>query len=426
MSEKDIKCIRCENPQIIYNPYLKLIYKSYNAYVIKDRKPCLIPLTLDETYLYQYFSKRALHIFTLQDVEQSYLLNTSTGEICPIYMCVPCGKCVLCRDKKICDWKARAFCECSTSGNIPYHFTLTLNNEHLTDGLVKSDLQKFFKRLRSYLEYHGYDNKIKYAACGEYGEQKHRPHYHVILWNLPHLTSTQLLHIIEKCWDKGFVYIRSADAKRIGYVLKYINKEGHCPEGKEPPFFTSSKRTAIGYEYLMDNIQYFIENPSLNFEVYDPFTGSLKRFGLPQYFIRKIYPTLSTLIPKEIRDSFIRMATIHNKLKRYSEYYIPHPAVLHCIDKFSFLPCSYYDKLTSHDDVMKDYDEMLVCAKQCYDYVLPDVRNILGRKDVRRKLIDDYFSEHPYTIEMLENDVEEIKKHTKEQLLRELCADVPF
>lgn len=44
--------------------------------------------------------------------------------------------------------------------------------------LRKQDLQLFLKRLRKYLP----DYEIRYFACGEYGPDKFRPHYHLLLY----------------------------------------------------------------------------------------------------------------------------------------------------------------------------------------------------------------------------------------------------
>ena len=51
--------------------------------------------------------------------------------------------------------------------------TLTYAPEHLPEksSLKPDDLQKFWKRLRKELK----DKKIKYFACGEYGEKKIKP-----------------------------------------------------------------------------------------------------------------------------------------------------------------------------------------------------------------------------------------------------------
>ena len=55
--------------------------------------------------------------------------------------------------------------------------------EELT--LCKKDFQNFMKRLRfHYKDKYNWDN-IRFFACGEYGEQTGRPHYHTIIFNLP-------------------------------------------------------------------------------------------------------------------------------------------------------------------------------------------------------------------------------------------------
>lgn len=58
--------------------------------------------------------------------------------------------------------------------------TLTYDNDHLPKHgqLIKRDLQLFFKRLRKSA------GRFRYVACGEYGEQSRRPHFHVALFGL--------------------------------------------------------------------------------------------------------------------------------------------------------------------------------------------------------------------------------------------------
>ena len=55
--------------------------------------------------------------------------------------------------------------------------------------LQKSDLQKFFKRLRKKTH-----EKISYYAVGEYGDNTQRPHYHIILFNA-------IPRIVEAAWS---------------------------------------------------------------------------------------------------------------------------------------------------------------------------------------------------------------------------------
>ena len=100
----------------------------------------------------------------------------------PLGLEVPCGKCLHCRKKQRSEWAMRLYHE------LGYHqdsvfLTLTYNDKSLpkNDSLVKRDLQLFFKRLRKALPS---DKKIKYFACGEYGDDKECPHYHAIVFGL--------------------------------------------------------------------------------------------------------------------------------------------------------------------------------------------------------------------------------------------------
>lgn len=111
--------------------------------------------------------------------------------------------------------------------------TLTYNPENLPPdcGLIKSDFQKFMKRLRK-----RYGEGIRYYMCGEYGDRTNRPHYHAILFNHnfsdwvylfdspsgePIYTSPTL----EKIWGLGFVTIGTVTFQSAGYVARYCMKK---------------------------------------------------------------------------------------------------------------------------------------------------------------------------------------------------------
>ena len=72
------------------------------------------------------------------------IFNEKTGEVFPMFIQVPCGKCVLCRDKKAREWSFRATCENVFSESIPLFLTLTYNNENLPKhGVFKEEVQLF-------------------------------------------------------------------------------------------------------------------------------------------------------------------------------------------------------------------------------------------------------------------------------------------
>lgn len=178
-------------------------------------------------------------------------------------MSVPCGQCMGCRLAKTADWATRICHEASLHENNCF-ITLTYNNEHLPENrtLVKSDLQKFFKRLRHYIKPH----KIRYYASGEYGEDEgERPHYHAIIFNYwpedcetyeetPYGTlyfSTKLAQI----WGKGYCTIGACTYETAAYTASYVikkitgKKSVEHYQGREPEFAHMSRRPGIASDW---------------------------------------------------------------------------------------------------------------------------------------------------------------------------------
>ena len=59
------------------------------------------------SFPYSLFAPKRLGI-TLADIDNYYIYNKETGETFPMYIPVPCGKCLICRDRKKNDWAFRA------------------------------------------------------------------------------------------------------------------------------------------------------------------------------------------------------------------------------------------------------------------------------------------------------------------------------
>jgi hypothetical protein len=166
---------------------------------------------------------------TLENIER-YGVMTDSG-FKPMFFAVPCGKCVLCREKKASEWSFRALCENQSSITEPLFVTLTYDNAHKPRcGVRKEDIQNFMKRLRRNLDKLNIEHDIRYFACGEYGKKTHRPHYHLILWNFPRdkfHTLTSCLHFVERAW-RCFLsspwLIGSRDLGIIRMVLLLLGK----------------------------------------------------------------------------------------------------------------------------------------------------------------------------------------------------------
>lgn len=134
--------------------------------------------------------------------------------------------------------------------NINY---ITNSEGELVQTLVKSDFQKFMKRLRKENEKHTPD-KIRFFACGEYGETTKRPHYHALIWSIDNKTKK----VLSKLWTLGFIKIGDINGKSIRYVTNYMMKKNvEAPRGAQPYFTLMSRNKGIGYDYVEDNRTYY-------------------------------------------------------------------------------------------------------------------------------------------------------------------------
>jgi len=202
-------------------------------------------------------------------------------------VCVPCGKCLDCRKDFQKEWIFRLSQECKKTV-VPVFLTLTYNDENLplgetVDGeivsvLVKSDLQKFFKRFRK----NGGElvKDCRYFAIGEYGSKFNRCHYHAVLV-CPHADRvSKIRKVVEESWTLGFTKVKFCSEKQMHYVCKYMNKldERHH---LVKPFRLMSR--GIGLNFLTDDmVRYYLTT-------FDRTCISGKcRIGLPRYYKRKL------------------------------------------------------------------------------------------------------------------------------------------
>lgn len=181
---------------------------------------------------------------------------------------IPCGQCIGCRLEKSRQWAVRCSLESQLYEN-SYFLTLTYDDEHLpaSGSLVPEDLQKFLKKLRRHIDYYGSDEKIRFFACGEYGDNFQRPHYHAIIYNLdiPDLKrfSTSFngdtyytSETINQIWKNGYVIIGQVTFESCAYVARYVTKKitgdqaDEHYNGREPEFVRMSRRPGIGAAWL--------------------------------------------------------------------------------------------------------------------------------------------------------------------------------
>lgn len=168
------------------------------------------------------------------------------------YVHVPCGKCNICLKNRSLEWSVRLQVELKHAESA-FFLTLTYSDEciprNVVNGnytLLKSDVQKFLKRLRNRNDSAGMELQLRYYLVGEYGDNTRRPHYHIIVFNL----SPKLLKYLEQIWTRGHVHIGNVETSSIMYVTNYILKLSETPDGSLEKFSLMSKRPAIGHQYL--------------------------------------------------------------------------------------------------------------------------------------------------------------------------------
>lgn len=217
-----------------------------------------------------------------------------TGDNVPF----PCGKCPQCLARRVSGWSFRLMQQDKVS--LTAHFlTLTYATEHLpiskngfptlTKG-QQGDLTLFFKRLRQAhqrlykkLRVSKQSRRpIKYYACGEYGTQRARPHYHVIIFDC-------FLELIQPSWQKGQVHYGFVSAASVGYTLKYMCKQGKIPmhqrDDRQKEFSVMSK--GLGASYLSEKMRAWHRN-SLEERQYCPLPDG-KKIAMPRYYRDKLY-----------------------------------------------------------------------------------------------------------------------------------------
>lgn len=163
---------------------------------------------------------------------------------------LPCGSCVGCQISRAREWAIRCSLEQQLHREVSF-VTLTYADKYCPPTLSRPDLSLFFRYLRRKV------GKVRFFGCGEYGERRHRPHYHAILFGSADLEAAQ------RSWGKGFVTLEPVTPARISYTAGYCAKKlgFHRAKGEEidystgevyehqPPFLQMSRRPGIGGDF---------------------------------------------------------------------------------------------------------------------------------------------------------------------------------
>lgn len=180
---------------------------------------------------------------------------------------LPCGRCSGCRLEKAQAWAVRMTHEAQMH-DFNEFLTLTYRPGEEPPGfsLSKRHCQLFLKRLRKWQAESGQPS-CRYYLAGEYGDDRHRPHYHAIVFGVRfpderndgktksghQLRASELL---ESIWSHGRCWIGDVSFDSACYVSSYVMKKitgekaADHYHGREPEFALMSRRPGIGGGWL--------------------------------------------------------------------------------------------------------------------------------------------------------------------------------
>lgn len=197
------------------------------------------------------------------------------------FILAPCGRCPACLIRRQNEWAFRILME-TQNAESSYFITLTYDDAHLEfteEGVAtlnKDTLRLFFRYLRRKFD----KEEVRMFACGEYGDQFDRPHYHAILFFKHSINEDKLDYIISKLWTKGFFSIFPFNSVAMAkYVAKYSVKQfGIDYDNKQPPFALMSK--GIGKNFMNQENQDLVRI-NKDFVVHD---SQGNPYSLPRYY----------------------------------------------------------------------------------------------------------------------------------------------
>uniref|UniRef100_A0AAU8B8T5 Replication initiator protein n=2 Tax=Dulem virus 269 TaxID=3145746 RepID=A0AAU8B8T5_9VIRU len=206
---------------------------------------CLCPITIPNPYFSQSPSAvQRGEVFSSFEAARFCRLKSPSIQ-------VPCGHCEECRRRRVNDLTVRAYIESLTS--YVYNIMLSYDSDHLpvSDFSVVDDngelrplrlayapkehIQNLFKRMRNLPEFK--DRGFRYVATSEFGGQRHRPHWHVLLF------------VARKNTDPSDFPYRFQSFLRENILRYYSINRGSLRAPVYEPLLTPSSKFFKGKEY---------------------------------------------------------------------------------------------------------------------------------------------------------------------------------
>lgn len=263
----------------------------------------------------------------------------------PEKITVPCGHCPQCRMTRTNDWYVRSYyewLEAKKNGGFTQSITLTYSPEYLPtipcrlkDGSTRlfpcfsrRHFQLLMKRLNKWLTSLGV--RYSYIISSEYGDEKHRPHYH-ILFNVKadSLSPAEFVDVVREEWHYGHIYTTDIndgvilDIRGIRYASKYAVKDivqdkWYQSQLEKIVKFTRTGRLTSCYKNFLKNRPFHQVSQGYGLYALTPtsdgylcgsldslmsgyitipdYTGVVRRYRLPLYLERKLFYRSDTRI----------------------------------------------------------------------------------------------------------------------------------
>lgn len=148
------------------------------------------------------------------------------------HLSLPCGRCIGCRIDRSRQWALRCVHESKMHEHNCF-VTLTYDDQHVPQSysIDLRHVQLFMKRLRK----HFAPAKIRFYACGEYGDRGLRPHYHLLLFGIDFPDKKLRSHrqknpvytsaILQALWPEGSHEISAVNFRSAAYCARYVMKK---------------------------------------------------------------------------------------------------------------------------------------------------------------------------------------------------------
>lgn len=182
--------------------------------------------------------------------------------------------------------------------------TLTYDKEHLPPdySIHLRVWQLFMKKLRNHVP-----QKLRFFACGEYGDKDLRPHYHALIfgWMPPDLQKYRVTpkgHIVFKSkfldgiWENGLTFTGTVTYQSAGYCARYVVKKQR--HDLNPEHYTrihpdTGRIVTVEPEFAVQS-----RNPGLGSSWFDKYSSDCfpsdfliinqKKISVPSFYTRKL------------------------------------------------------------------------------------------------------------------------------------------